>query len=131
MDTVFSIVNMWLNNCSKFEVNDIMSTIIDRIPSYKFVSLTYQILSRLGSSPSGSASIPSSSNSAKLGQSAATIGDGFSGLLSKMIMKLCSEHPHHTLPQLFALAHERDIGAQVLFATHFINLFIAVIFNSL
>ena len=64
---------------------------------------------RLGS-PTKPAEASSSSGS---GNRRLSHTDIFPSLLSKMVMKLCIEHPHHTLPQLFALAHERDIGAQV------------------
>ena len=75
---------------------------------------------RLGS-PTKSTEALSSSSSGSGGGSSSGSGssrrlshtDIFPTLLSKMVMKLCIEHPHHTLPQLFALAHERDIGAQV------------------
>ena len=68
---------------------------------------------RLGSPTKPAEASSSSGSGSSSGNRRLSHTDIFPSLLSKMVMKLCIEHPHHTLPQLFALAHERDIGAQV------------------
>jgi hypothetical protein len=82
-----------------------------------YVCMYEKILSagdiRLGSPTKPAEASSSSSSSSGSGNRRLSHTDIFPSLLSKMVMKLCIEHPHHTLPQLFALAHERDIGAQV------------------
>lgn len=95
MEAVFSTVNLWLNNHSNAEVNDLMTRVLDSVPSFKFVCLGYQIFSRLGNKgPEGS-----SRGQEKTGT--------FNIALQKIVSLLCCEHPHHTLPLLFALAHEK------------------------
>lgn len=114
MDTVFTVVNLWLTNNENDAVTTLMCNLIDRVPSYKFVSLSYQILSRLGNESTESRmTSPSSNQKSSRSASNNSNNSSFNALLTKIILKLCSDHPHHTLPQLFALAHERDIGAQV------------------
>jgi ataxia telangiectasia mutated family protein len=68
-----------------------MDKIIRTCPSYKFVPLQYQIISRLGAC----------SNQAE-------------ERLSKLITRLCSEHPYHALPQLYAIINERIEGSQLV-----------------
>lgn len=38
--------------------------------------------------------------------------------LCRMVLRLCRDHPHHILSQLFALAHERELGATYDGALH-------------
>ena len=52
-------------------------------PSFKFVPLQYQIVSRLGSSTSDSQEV-----------------------LCELISKMCQDHPYHTLPQLLAIIND-------------------------
>lgn len=61
----------------------VMKRLIQGCPSYKFVPLHYQVVSRLGSSS------PESQ-------------DAVCGLISK----LCNDHPYHTLPQLLAIVND-------------------------
>ena len=87
-ETVFQLVNLWFGNIQLQFVNDIIRRIVTRDTSYKFIPLTYQIFSRLGSETSSS----------------------FTTVLDEVIMKLCRDHPYHTLTQLFALVHENRVG---------------------
>ena len=36
----------------------------------------------------------------------------FQTVLKRLVLKLCCDHPHHTLPQLFALAHEGEVSGR-------------------
>jgi serine-protein kinase ATM len=82
LKAVFRVVSLWLSNSSKDNVNGIMLELIQRVPSYKFLPLTYQIMSRVGS---GTVS--------------------FRSALGALIVKMCTEHPYHSLMQLFAMAN--------------------------
>jgi serine-protein kinase ATM len=82
LKAVFRVVSLWLSNSSKDNVNAIMLELIQRVPSYKFLPLTYQIMSRVGS---GTVS--------------------FRSALAALIVKMCTEHPYHSLMQLFAMAN--------------------------
>jgi ataxia telangiectasia mutated family protein len=83
-DTVFQVVNLWLKNIDKAIVISTMMTLFSKCPSYKFVPLQYQIISRLGGSSSESQAV-----------------------VSEIITKMCSDHPYHTLPQVFAIVNEK------------------------
>jgi hypothetical protein len=39
--------------------------------------------------------------------------NSFQKNLSNLVYKLCLDHPHHTLPQLFALKNEGQIGDKI------------------
>ncbi|CAM9924376.1 unnamed protein product, partial [Hapterophycus canaliculatus] len=59
-----------------------------QVPSYKFIPLTYQISSRVGST-----------------------GDpSFRAYVHRLILRLCREHPHHSLLQLLALANGENVS---------------------
>jgi hypothetical protein len=48
LEIVFRVINLWLTNSDNDKVNKCFVLIIEEVPSYKFVSLFYQISSRLG-----------------------------------------------------------------------------------
>ena len=175
IEYIFRLIKLWLDNTYNVEINRLIEYVITVVPSYKFVPLSYQMLSRLGgseddSSGSGSGSVydsgdiqrqlaeqlrdaynttgttsataTSSSSGTKNSYTTSstttagttlkhktvafsrattasstdpipnhhttTTGSSFQLVLCKMVLKLCTDHPHHILPQLFALAHERE-----------------------
>ncbi|KAJ1433988.1 hypothetical protein B484DRAFT_394296, partial [Ochromonadaceae sp. CCMP2298] len=151
VDSVFRLVQLWMDNSDNAAINALMNEIVQRVPSYKFAPLSYQILSRLGGaelSPAESAhsqarlaeqlcnggavrgmrNPPSRSATAcstfSLGEGEGERGDegegegGFQLVLARMVMKLAAQHPFHILPQLFALAHEREFGGTYDGAAH-------------
>ncbi|KAL7693861.1 putative serine/threonine-protein kinase ATM [Plasmopara halstedii] len=89
LDTVFRVLSLWLNNQRKADINRVfIEELIDLVPSYKFVPLSYQIISRISSS--------------------SDVGT-FQIALRKLVMKLSLQHPHHTLVQLIALKNSGDV----------------------
>jgi hypothetical protein len=140
VDSVFRLVQLWLSNCGNAQVNALIEEIICAVPSYKFVPLSYQILSRLGGTDGdflvGSQSpkllaeklkaaplstpkpgttglnrtTTACSTVSSLDLTGEELESGFQLALCRMVLKLASEHPHHILPQLFALAHEREFA---------------------
>jgi len=194
VETVFHLVQLWLSNSDNAQVNALIDDALRRVPSYKFVPLSYQILSRLGGADDQDSAANSAQSQARLaeqlrefsqhhqlpqqqpssrsssrngdpalppplsrattlcstfsaggaaaglmsveddsGPSAGAVGGGmgvgmgdgslpfegdFQLVLCKMVIKLSTDHPHHILPQLFALAHERDFGGKYDGAAH-------------
>ncbi|GAB9466866.1 Phosphatidylinositol kinase [Globisporangium polare] len=100
---VFRLLSLWFTNQSKAGTNKVVQEVIDAVPSYKFVPLSYQIISRIGSTASSSSS---SSRGKTNGKSAA---DAFQRVLSVLVLKLCEQHPHHALVQLIALKNSGDV----------------------
>lgn len=97
---VFRVISLWFKNSNVPQVNQMMSQVIQHVPSYKFLSLIYQIISRIGSSSS------SSSNNHQNEHNAYT---DFHATLDLLIQKVASDHPHHVLVQLISLRN----GGQV------------------
>lgn len=97
--TVFKVLSLWFGNHSNAAVDTAMKTVIGKVPSYKFVPLSYQIISRIGS-----------------GGGAATTGESAPGMyqdaLSELVLKLCQQHPHHALIQLIALKNGGDVAGK-------------------
>lgn len=89
LEVVFQTVNLWLGNMDKPFISSVVKSIACSCPSYKLVPLHYQILSRLG-----------------------TTGKDSQDIITSLIVRICVEHPYHTLPQLLAIVNEpRPTGA--------------------
>uniref|UniRef100_A0A4W5QBH6 non-specific serine/threonine protein kinase n=1 Tax=Hucho hucho TaxID=62062 RepID=A0A4W5QBH6_9TELE len=86
---VFRLASLWLENADVKTVNDMMRGGVNRIPSYKFLPLMYQLAARMGTKMS------------------ATVAEdvGFHGVLDELICLSCLEHPHHTLFIILALVN--------------------------
>lgn len=125
IDVVFQFINLWFknnlpsSNSSSSETASSISSITvnllklnelilqylqqQKILSYKFIPLHYQIFSRLGQSFSDS-------NITAAGRSS-NDETGFQFLLQQFMQLLCYEHPYHVIPQLFALIHEQTVDS--------------------
>jgi ataxia telangiectasia mutated family protein len=105
VDIVFLLISLWFENQTNTEVNRYVGGIVDSTKSFKFVSLSYQILSRISAEglPDGS----SSRNRAAMPES-----ESFSSNIVRLASKLCIDHPYHIIPQLLALANEDYIPLQ-------------------
>ena len=116
MKIVFQVTNLWLSNCHEPEVNLLFDGISGGIGTYKLVPLTHQIFSRLGQSNlvtpvpsvsnSGASSSSSASGAANRAVDKPATPCNFEKILKRVVLRMCNDHPHHTLPLLFALAHE-------------------------
>ena len=104
LDIVFRVINLWLSNSKEDDVNRIMALIVDSTPSFKFIPLTYQVMSRLGSCDA-----PNTRNLRTLSSQPEERVDHES-VVARLIFKVCLEHPHHVLPQLYAISHEEIVG---------------------
>ena len=85
---IFRYVSIWLKNADKEDVNRIIEKTTEGMPSFLFVPLIYQLFSRLGSG-----------------------GKDFKAVLNKLVRKICTDHPHHGIVQLLALANGTHTGA--------------------
>jgi len=85
---VFVVVALWFDadNVDKDEVNEVIWNLSQTCPTYKLVPLVYQLLSRLG-----------------------TGSDSFREALRFLLTRMCRDHPHHTLLQLFALCNGKRV----------------------
>ncbi|KAJ3129655.1 hypothetical protein HK098_000806 [Nowakowskiella sp. JEL0407] len=84
---VFPLTTLWFLNQDKYEdIHALIESYIPTISSYKFLTLVYQLSARMGAIqlPDGSISL-------------------FQRALYRLIYKMTSDHPHHTLPQILAL----------------------------
>ena len=113
LEIIFEVVNLWLNNCGIKELNAEFDEVMSVIPSYKLIPLTYQIFSRLGNNNNDDGgnnndihnNISDCDARTMTSKSVLTPPD-FKDILNRLVRRLCMDHPHHTLPLLFALAHE-------------------------
>ena len=67
------------------------------VPSYKFVPLVYQVASRLGGAASGGGGGGA--------QPPAPSSQAFGHVVARLMARLATDHPHHTLWQLYALSN--------------------------
>ena len=118
VDTVFHTIHLWFKSSHVPEVNSIIRDIIYRAPSFHFVPLHYQIMSRLDGSANeslcdlkGESSLrraaPAFFGSSQTGTPLSGNQVHFQNSLAGMLFKLGKDHPYHILPQLFALLHEK------------------------
>ncbi|XP_072119204.1 serine-protein kinase ATM isoform X1 [Mobula birostris] len=82
---IFRLCSLWLENSGVPEVNEMMKKGVEKIPSYKFLPLMYQLAARMGTKMAG--------------------GQRFHEVLNKLIEKTSLDHPHHTLFIILALSN--------------------------
>ncbi|KAL4452130.1 hypothetical protein ABPG75_007792 [Micractinium tetrahymenae] len=83
---VFRVVQLWLRLGADAEVNELVGEAFRSVPSFKFLPLVYQVASRMSAARSGP-----------------LVESGFQANLTALLVRLGSEHPHHTLYQVFSL----------------------------
>ncbi|KAI1893429.1 hypothetical protein AGOR_G00123630 [Albula goreensis] len=86
---VFRLASLWLGNADDKSVNDVMKGGVEKIPSYKFLPLMYQLAARMGAKLPGGASEDV----------------GFHDVLNELICRASLDHPHHTLFIILALVN--------------------------
>ncbi|KAK5735631.1 Serine/threonine-protein kinase tel1 [Elasticomyces elasticus] len=69
---------MWLESCGHHAANEIVRKHIDAVPTWKFVVLNNQLMSRLENDKSD-----------------------FQMLLKSLMQRICADHPHHSLHHLY------------------------------
>jgi hypothetical protein len=124
---VFRLLSLWFNNSGLEQVNRTMydhssgEGLVTQIPSQKFVPLIYQIASRLGTSTASADSSGGSRSSTPVdgGSRSSTpvvmmVSDdvGFQRALRKLLGRLASDHPHHSIPQLLAFKNGEKVSGR-------------------
>ncbi|KAK3680137.1 Serine/threonine-protein kinase tel1 [Recurvomyces mirabilis] len=83
---------MWLENCDSPQANEVVARYLGTVPSWKFVVLNNQLMSRLASERTP-----------------------FQTTLSKLITRIGVDHPHHIVHHIFAATrkpnHDDDLAA--------------------
>ncbi|KAM6385450.1 serine-protein kinase ATM isoform 4-T10 [Alca torda] len=82
---IFRLCSLWLENSGVDKVNEMMKKNAEKIPSYKFLPLMYQLAARMGTKMMG--------------------GLGFHEVLNNLMSRISLDHPHHTLFIILALAN--------------------------
>ncbi|XP_065687565.2 serine-protein kinase ATM [Patagioenas fasciata] len=82
---IFRLCSLWLENSGVGRVNEMMKENAEKIPSYKFLPLMYQLAARMGTKMMG--------------------GFGFHEVLNKLMSRISLDHPHHALFIILALAN--------------------------
>uniref|UniRef100_A0A8C0ZKF3 non-specific serine/threonine protein kinase n=1 Tax=Cyanistes caeruleus TaxID=156563 RepID=A0A8C0ZKF3_CYACU len=82
---IFRLCSLWLENSEVDRVNEMMKKNAQKIPSYKFLPLMYQLAARMGTKMMG--------------------GLGFHEVLNNLMSRISLDHPHHTLFIILALAN--------------------------
>ncbi|XP_077197706.1 serine-protein kinase ATM isoform X2 [Paroedura picta] len=82
---IFRLCSLWLENSGVSDVNVMIKREAEKIPSYKFLPLMYQLAARMGTKMMG--------------------GLGFHHILNNLIARISLDHPHHTLFIILALAN--------------------------
>ncbi|PWN51878.1 hypothetical protein IE53DRAFT_31757 [Violaceomyces palustris] len=85
-DALMRLVSIWFENSNDQMLNEAIAKPLANIPSYKFVGLTHQL-------------------SARLSRTGATKSktDHFQGNLMSLMIRVCTDHPFHSLYPIFAL----------------------------
>ncbi|CAH0387846.1 unnamed protein product [Bemisia tabaci] len=80
---VFRVVGLWLENTTSKDLMDFLVKALKSIPTYKFIPVLPQLIARLTDK----------------------LDSIFAQTLFTLIEKCAAEHPHHTLPLIYALAN--------------------------
>ncbi|KAJ3088640.1 hypothetical protein HK102_008284 [Quaeritorhiza haematococci] len=103
--SVYRLVALWLANWSVPQVNSTMKRYLHAIPSRKFLVLIYQLSARM------SMYHPSPPPTATKGNSprdSASESPHFQQILTSLVQRMATEHPHHCLYQIIALKNGSD-----------------------
>nr|XP_021385049.1 serine-protein kinase ATM isoform X1 [Lonchura striata domestica]XP_021385050.1 serine-protein kinase ATM isoform X1 [Lonchura striata domestica] len=82
---IFRLCSLWLENSGVDRVNEMMKKNAQKIPSYKFLPLMYQLAARMGTKMMDSL--------------------GFHEVLNNLMSQISLDHPHHALFIILALAN--------------------------
>ena len=85
---IFRLISLWFSNAKHSNINQSFRQYMEKIPSYKFTGLLYQLCARM-----------------VLKAIEGVHAKEFPALLVKLIKRCAIDHPHHTLPIVFALAN--------------------------
>ncbi|KAG2132781.1 hypothetical protein DEU56DRAFT_812008 [Suillus clintonianus] len=84
--------SLWFANFDDHDIQDKLQAALDRVPSRKFVFLSHQLSARMSKS---STELPKNQQN-----------------LQGLVLRMCQEHPFHSLYQVFCLRPEQPQGAR-------------------
>lgn len=90
-DAVIRLCSLWFSNFSDENLNKYIDKSINPIPSRKFIFLAHQLAARLSAATDNSNS------------------SGSQSALQALMLRLCREHPFHSLYQVYALRGGRRV----------------------
>jgi ataxia telangiectasia mutated family protein len=93
---VFRMISLWFSSHAyvsmvQSTINDVMTSELCQIPSFRFVPLTNQLFSRIELCQEGKE-------------------NEFQVLLQELVFKMCNDHPYHCLTPLMALSNGTVVG---------------------
>ena len=95
---VCRMVSLWFSSYrdkrSDNNINTLVADHIEQIPTFRFVPLANQLLSRLENLTTSEE-------------------EKFQSTLQRLIFKMCADHPYHCLVQLIALSNGKKVGSGV------------------
>lgn len=93
-DATIRMCSLWFANFGTEELNTIIPAAVSKVPSRKFVFLSHQLSARLSASES-----PKTSNQKAL---------------QSLLLRMCSEHPFHSLYQVYSLQSSNSGAGSLL-----------------
>jgi hypothetical protein len=94
---VFRFVSLWMETDTTLKIGDALDAVIaeavDGIPTFRFVPLSSQLFARLEKTADRQSSLPLR--------------------LRDLVRRMCTDHPHHCLLPLLALANGKEVGSGV------------------
>jgi ataxia telangiectasia mutated family protein len=94
-DVTIRLCSLWFSNFDDVSLHEKVRDALDRVPSRKFVFLAHQISARL--SKSVTAETPKHQEN-----------------LRKLVVRMCEEHPFHSLYQVYCLLPERPASSPTI-----------------
>jgi ataxia telangiectasia mutated family protein len=96
---VIRLVSLWFENADDQWVNKDLNAWLKNIPSRKFLPFVHQLSSRLSQRSGATASLPSTQIEAN---------NYFQINVKEVVLRMCMEHPFHSLTPLYALTQADD-----------------------
>lgn len=90
---VFKLVSLWFGHAEYAHMNEMMKAHLDFVPSYRLLPLMYQLAARLDVDD---------------GAGSRMYSQVFGSTLLRLIHRMATDHPYHTLYQIFALRNSAN-----------------------
>ncbi|KAI0031450.1 hypothetical protein K488DRAFT_86827 [Vararia minispora EC-137] len=98
-DAHIRLVSLWYANFDDTRLADVLGPAIERVPSSKFIFLSHQLTARLAKHEPEASESKSRKTKSTSPESVAANQE----ILQKLVLRMCIEHPFHTIYQLFPL----------------------------
>lgn len=106
-DAHVRLVSLWYSNFDNGELAEKLGKALDDVPSHKFVFLSHQLTARLAKSeppePGASSSSRRKSRAMDSPVPMPMPSAPSQGVLQRLVLRMCEDHPFHTVYQLFPL----------------------------